>query len=689
MPIIRRSSSTPALACIPLLLTAVGLPLPARADASSEADHLGDLPVVLSATRLAQVQSDAPGAVSIIDRAMISASGARNIHELFRLVPGFQVGMHTGNKPLVGYHGLSDEAPRRMLLQVDGRSVYSPYFTAGVEWNQIGVDIDDIERIEVFRGSNSATYGSNAFLGVANIITRAPAETLGTRVRYRAGDGGVNDIGLRVGRQLGDVAMRLSVARNFDHGFAGLNDWRKTELATLHSRWTADSDNSVEFQAGWTRSELGTGKEGNLTDPERSSQVSTSFGLIHWHHASAPGEELSVSYYHQEESGRDNYNLLIPVTSRQSGLPFALQLPLRFDYDFHVIRDDLEIQRITTLAPSLRAVVGAGMRVDRITAPQRFNTTDSVRNAVNHAFGTLEWHANPRWLFNVGAMIENNSLTGRTLAPRASANYHITDSQTWRVSVNRSHRNPIAFEQKSSMIFSTAAPVRTPVGTFPAGTPISQTFRPSPQVQAERITTYELGYRAELRPLHASLDARIFLEQARELIEMNLEDSTIGLLRRSNNRYFANSGEADIRGLEIAATWRPGTDTWLQLNHTELRIDGPSLSATAAASRPSGWVEYTAPRHSTTVFGAWQFAPRWQLSVARHWIGSMSWYQDADHKVPMYRQLDVRLAHRLPPALARGELAITASNIDGPEETYAPGTSVWGSRIFGSLSLEL
>ena len=116
MPIIRRSSSTPALACIPLLLTAVGLPLPARADASSEADHLGDLPVVLSATRLAQVQSDAPGAVSIIDRAMISASGARNIHELFRLVPGFQVGMHTGNQPLVGYHGLSDEAQWRMLL---------------------------------------------------------------------------------------------------------------------------------------------------------------------------------------------------------------------------------------------------------------------------------------------------------------------------------------------------------------------------------------------------------------------------------------------------------------------------------------------------------------------------------------------------------------------------------------------
>ena len=74
--------------------------------------------------------------------------------------------MHTGNKPLVGYHGLAPTKARGgCWVQVDGRSVYSPHFIAGVEWNQIGVDIDDIERIEVFRGSNSATYGSNAFLG--------------------------------------------------------------------------------------------------------------------------------------------------------------------------------------------------------------------------------------------------------------------------------------------------------------------------------------------------------------------------------------------------------------------------------------------------------------------------------------------------------------------------------------------
>ncbi len=673
---------------LPLLLML--LPLSGQAaSTASEADHLGDLPVVLSATRLSQAPADAPGAVTVLDREMIRASGARNIYELFRLVPGFQVGLHTGNQPMVTYHGLSDDAPRRMLVQVDGRSIYSPYLISGVEWNQIGVDIDDIERIEVFRGSNSAAYGSNAFLGVANIITRSPSETLGAAVRYRVGDSGVNDIGVRLGQQLGDVAVRLTASRNYDRGFPGLNDWRTSQLATLNADWRVSADNALEFQTGWTDSHEGIGKEDNVTDPERAGRVSTGFGLLRWRHAPAPGEELTLTYYHQEENGRDAYDLQVPVLPSQSGLPLTLKIPIRIDYNFRAVRDDLEVQRITTLAPSLRAVVGGGLRADRLNAPTRFNTAGDVQTSVTRAFGTLEWRASERWLFNAGAMIEDNSLTGTSLAPRASANYHMTDSQTWRLSVNRSNRSPTAFEQKSNIIFTNSAPFAAGPKTIPAGTPISQTFRPSPDLRAERITTYELGYLAELRPLATTIDARLFLERARDLVEMNLEPSTVGLVRRSNTRYFANSGEADIRGFEISATWRPSSRTWLSAHHTELRIDGPRLSAAAAQRRPSQWVEYTAPPHSSSIFGAWEFHPRWQLSIAKHWIGSMSWYQDEARKTDMYRQLDLRLAYRLPPAVGRGAVALTARNIDGPDQTYAPGTSQWGSRIFGSLSLEL
>ncbi|MBL8451241.1 MAG: TonB-dependent receptor [Zoogloea sp.] len=683
-----------ALVALALLLPPA---LPARAqlqepdssaDEAGEAAYLADLPVVLSATRLQQARADTPGSVMVIDRHMIRAAGARNIHELFMLVPGFQVGLHTGNQPLVTYHGLSDEAPRRMLVQVDGRSVYSPYFIAGVEWNQLGVDIDDIERIEVFRGSNSAAYGSNAFLGVANIITRAPSETRGGSLRYRAGSGGINDVSVRLGKRLDDVDLRITAGRSHDRGLSAINDWRKSELATLRADWAINHDHVLEFQAGWTSNDQGTGKDGNPTDPERTARIANTFGLLRWRHAPAPDEELSVTWYHQEENGRDRFALSVPIPPRQSGLPVTIGLPFDFDYGFRTVRDDLEIQRITSPAPNLRAVFGAGMREDKLDAPLRFNSDERVRHGVNRAFGTLEWRASPDWLFNVGFMAEDNSLTGTSLAPRASANYHMTENQTLRLAINRAYRSPTAFEQKSSMIFSNSAPVVTPLMTIPAGTPISQTFRPSPGLRAERITTYEMGYLAELRPLQASIDARLFLERARDLIEMRLENSTVGLIPRNNTRYFANSGEADIRGFEVLATWRPATGTWLSVHHTELRVDGPGDPATASGAQPSGWVANSAPRHSSGLFGAWEFHPRWQVSVARRWVGGMSWYADAEHRIRMYRQLDLQLSHRLPPELLRGEVALTARNIDGDDETFAPRASWWGRQVFATLQLE-
>ncbi len=122
----------------------------------SEADFLAELPVVLSASRLTQPLSEAPGAVTVIDRELIAASGAREIADLFRLVPGFQVSYAGGANPVVTYHGLSGQFSRRMQVLVDGRSLYSPSFVGGVDWNHIGIAIEDIERIEVVRGTNTA-----------------------------------------------------------------------------------------------------------------------------------------------------------------------------------------------------------------------------------------------------------------------------------------------------------------------------------------------------------------------------------------------------------------------------------------------------------------------------------------------------------------------------------------------------
>lgn len=134
------------------------------------------LPQVLTATRLKQSPAAVPGSMTVIDSELINASGARDISELLRLVPGMMVGNINGNQAAVNYHGTNATEARRLQVLIDGRSVYRAGL-ATVDWSDIPVALEDIERIEVFRGPNTVSYGANALMAVVNIITRKPADS--------------------------------------------------------------------------------------------------------------------------------------------------------------------------------------------------------------------------------------------------------------------------------------------------------------------------------------------------------------------------------------------------------------------------------------------------------------------------------------------------------------------------------
>jgi iron complex outermembrane receptor protein len=179
-------------ACFGLFLaatTVVRLPVFAQAVAVSEGDFLNDMPMVLSVSRLSQRLDEAPGAVTVIDREMIRLSGARDVAELLRWVPGFQVtSSFEADTPTAYYHGAFNEFTSRMQVLIDGRTAYSTYLSGSVGLGLLSVAMEDIERIEVLRGSNSAAYGARAFLGVINIITRLPVESYGWALSAKAGE---------------------------------------------------------------------------------------------------------------------------------------------------------------------------------------------------------------------------------------------------------------------------------------------------------------------------------------------------------------------------------------------------------------------------------------------------------------------------------------------------------------------
>lgn len=214
-----------------------------------------ELPVVASVSRLPQRQADAPASVTVIDREMLRASGVRSLNDIFRLVPGFQTFAHSDTTARVNYHGVTDDndfSPRVQVL-VDGRSLHSPLFRGGVNWALIPVAIEDIERIEVVRGSNSVSYGTNAFLGVINIITVDPTLVNGASVSVSAGSQGVRDVTLRGGGRIGEGNFRVTYQEDSDNGLDDSYDWEDSyRVRRLDARvdYQLGMRDALEFNLG-------------------------------------------------------------------------------------------------------------------------------------------------------------------------------------------------------------------------------------------------------------------------------------------------------------------------------------------------------------------------------------------------------------------------------------------------------
>jgi len=250
----------------------------------SEDDYLGEVPQVLTIARLRQSASDTPSASTIIDRETIRAAGIIDLPEVFRLVPGFYVGTNAGfiqnTNHVVSYHGLTDAYSRSMQVMIDGRSIYQPLY-GGVQWSEIPITINDIERIEVTRGPNAASYGANAFLGTINIITQTPTGNTANRVSVNHGNGRNEAFYHRSGK-LDNLNYHVSAGYREDDGLSNRADFKRTNLINARANLKLSEMHDVDFQLGYAE---GKREEGD-TEPDafifmpRTHGISNRFELI-------------------------------------------------------------------------------------------------------------------------------------------------------------------------------------------------------------------------------------------------------------------------------------------------------------------------------------------------------------------------------------------------------------------------
>jgi len=174
---------------------------------------------VVSASRKTQHLGEVPASMHVITADDIRSSGARNLPEALRLVPGLDVAQLSGSRWGISTRGFTGRYANKLLVLVDGRSVYSPLYS-GVIWEAERVPLDTIERIEVLHGPAGSVWGSNAVNGVINIITREAGETPGELVDVAIGDGGRRMLRARHGAEAGEgSAWRIGAMA--DEGGAG------------------------------------------------------------------------------------------------------------------------------------------------------------------------------------------------------------------------------------------------------------------------------------------------------------------------------------------------------------------------------------------------------------------------------------------------------------------------------------
>jgi iron complex outermembrane receptor protein len=205
---VSRTSVTTAVLAVSMMMPLFAQPVPPGQDLAQVT--LEDLMKVrvTSAARKSQRADDVPAAVYVITRNDIQRSGLNTLPELLRLVPGVQVAQVNANKWAVSIRGFNDLYSNKLLVLVDGRSVYTRTFS-GVFWDMQDLMISDIDRIEVIRGPGGAVWGANAVNGVINVITRPAAETQGLSANVSAGTFERERAGIRYGGTLGGASYRV------------------------------------------------------------------------------------------------------------------------------------------------------------------------------------------------------------------------------------------------------------------------------------------------------------------------------------------------------------------------------------------------------------------------------------------------------------------------------------------------
>jgi iron complex outermembrane receptor protein len=621
----------------------------AERDSGSLADlsleELSNLQITSVSKRVERL-SDAAASVFVITADDIRRSGARKLTDALRLAPNLEVAQANGSGFAISARGFDGFAANKLLVLIDGRSVYTPLFS-GVFWDAPDVMLEDVERIEVISGPGGTLWGVNAVNGVINVITRSARGTQGALLAAAGGDDDT-DAAARYGGSAGADAAYRVYGMYFDRGHtttsagAILNDaWHKSQ-AGFRTDWKGATDSLTVSGDGYVASEgqplPGLIAINGLSFPLGNIPISGANLTTRWARALEGGSDLSVVAY-ADRTARD--------------------APPSFSETLDIF--DLQLQH--ALAPLGRhALVWGGefrYGLDRVT-----NASFLAFTPPRPFFGFLPPAVNQKWasLFGqdevtlprdlrltLGARLERNDYTGTEFLPNARLAWKPAADQLLWAAASRAVRAPSRLDR--DVYVPTSPPFLLAGG---------------PNLRSETAKVYEIGYRGEPA---ARLSYSLTLYHADYDHLRSLEMAPSGAYF-----FYANQMQGNSTGIETWATYQAGLRWRLSAGLTALRerltVRPGSIDAPDAAVQQG-----RDPTHSWMLRSSFDLPYRTEFDAIVRRVAALS-----DPTVPGYTAIDLRAGWRARRDL---ELSVTGQNLfaGGHPESGEPA-SRFGQVVF-------
>ena len=594
---------------------------------------------ITSVSKKSEKASEAAAAIFVITQDDIRRSGMTSIPELLRMVPGLSVAQSGSHEWSITSRGNSGQFANKLLVLMDGRTIYTPIFS-GVFWDVQDTMMEDIDRIEVIRGPGATLWGANAVNGVINIITKNAKDTTGGMLSETAGNVDKSLTNVRYGSKLGDDSYGRMYAKFAQRraletvsGRSAKDDWDKGQSGFRVD--SSDNDVSYTFQAdGYHAGEQSTRTLPTLaaSNVVRDREIATGANI------------LGRMNFKQSDTSQWTLQMYLDNAERRS-----LNL-----YQTAVNTLDFDLQNTWTASERHEIVWGTGYRLvgqnSEGTLYSYFMPSSRTDNLYN-AFVQDKIAILPKQVFlTLGSKFEHNAYTGFETQPSARVSWIINEKQTWWASASHAVRTPNIFSENGSLVLSS-----NPGVYYVAAEPNKSTA-------SEELNAYETGYR--IQPTKKlSFDFSTYLNKYSKLIT-----SSLGSFQMINipgvgatpvvpvTPINGNSGTST--GMEIAANWEVTSYWQLAASYTRLNfsLDKPELAGFS--------IKGTSPKDQANLRSTLSLPHDVEITNALYYVDKLT-----GPNIPSYIRFDSRLAWK---AMDNMEISLVGQNLfDNAHQEYS------------------